>query len=139
MLVLLLAVGPLKAHAVFACEIMDVVSHDTCCCDEDETTARPDCSSSMCDASRTDPPDQQVPCCEHSATLSVDQDARQGLLTAKPADLWFDVDPPDQPVAIINACITPANDAMPAAMEFLLGVAHGPGTDTWLVTRRLRI
>jgi hypothetical protein len=131
---LLLAVGPLKAHAVYACEMMGVTMHDVCCCDEHEDPVNLD---------REVNPEQiapdATPCCEQSAALSVDEETRQGSPIVKPPDLPSDLDPPDVAYIVVNAAdIEPQYKARSAAYSAYAAPSR-PGSSTWLSTRRLRI
>lgn len=136
MLVLLLAVGPLKAHAVFACEMMDVAVHDTCCCDEHENVAQIGSDNVSYGASMAV---EHVPCCERSAALGIDEKARQNLPTVKPPELQFDTDPPDPLLAASDMHVAAVAFASRTATRLPVRIRQTSGSDTWLITRRLRI
>lgn len=132
LLLCLLAIGPLQAQVAFACAMMDTVVHDDCCCDDHG--AETDCLRAECGS----PPDaEQAPCCDLSVEIGVDQETRQHTPSFKPLDQRLDVDPPPALVAILD--IFPASQASaPAEHSFDQDVLR-TGSDTWLVTRRLRI
>ncbi len=131
---LLLAIGPLKAHAVYTCEMMGVSMHDICCCGEHQEPAHVghDVSPDLLAESSS-------PCCEQSAALSIDEETRQGSPIVKPPDLPSDLDPPDVMFAIIDVAV----DQIPLAVRSAERYSHlppwSPGSTIWLSTRRLRI
>ena len=125
LLVLILVIGPVQAQALFACEMMDRVPNENCCCDEysdlgDVVLAKSD------------------PCCEKSIELSVDHSGEQSPPTAKPLEVRSDVDPPQTlfvaahsnlNIQIIGRTVYPTS-----ANTF-----SENGSRTYLVTQRLRI
>jgi hypothetical protein len=132
LLLLVLAVGPLQAQTVFACAMMDTVMHDECCCDDHKTDD--DCAVSKCDSLES----SEVPCCERSVEVSVDQEAGQHAPLVKPPDIRSDVDPPPGLVTSFDALFPPQPFLAPRDFHFPT-VAAQSGSDTYLVTQRLRI
>lgn len=120
-----LIVGPLQAQSVFACAMMDEVMHECCCVGQ-----KPDHDSAV-DAN-TDP------CCEHSVTISIDEEARQNAPPVKPAEVRSDVDPPSCIVAPITEF-----DLLPQRVAFRVDLSPPDLcyslADTYLITQRLRI
>lgn len=133
LLLLLFVIGPLQAQSVFACSMVNVVMHDACCCvghSEDEDCADAECEGAL--------PVNASPCCERSVELSLDNDARLDAPVLKPVEVRSTV---DHPPAVITI-----------QYDFLLSLPHAlvpvfstspefsqSGTDTYLITQRLRI
>lgn len=133
LLLLIVAGGPLQAQAVFACAMMDRMVQDECCC-EDHEAAR-GCEDSDCGAA-LQPGDS--PCCEYSVEISADPDARHDGPISKPVELRSGVDPPQALIGAFDFSFTP--QALPTAACFHTASAARPGgSDTYLVTQRLRI
>lgn len=132
LLLLIVAVGPLQAQTVFACAMMDTVMQDECCC-EHHASAR-DCETGDCDAV----PESSTPCCEHSVDITADPDSRHDGSISKPVELRSDVDPPQFLISSFEASFTP--QAIPGTRDFHSAATAGHGgSDTYLVTQRLRI
>lgn len=133
LLLLLMAVGPLQAQTIFACAMMETVVQDPCCCNEhgavedDREPARDAVLGSGED-----------PCCERSVRIAVDQDAGQAAPVSKFAELCSDVDPPQPLVFSIDGFIPPQPNLKPGVSPLLPAPGHS-GSDTWLITQRLRI
>jgi len=136
---LLLAFGPLQATAAFACEMMETVVHEVCCCDEAaasraKSDSDQDCSDEMISA---------APCCEQSATLSVDAESLKATAGSKSGgkDLPspYDVDPPDP--GLVDMLAGPWLQSLrPSEVRsFIKPVPPDDGSTLWLTTRRLRI
>jgi hypothetical protein len=133
LLLLIVALGPLQAQTVFACAMMDRVMQDECCC-EHHASVR-DCEASECGAV---PDLSEKPCCEHSVDITADPDARHDGSISKPVELRSDVDPPHFLISSFEANFTP--QAIPATRGFhAAAAATRGGSDTYLVTQRLRI
>ncbi|HNP63579.1 MAG TPA: hypothetical protein PKH39_06545 [Woeseiaceae bacterium] len=123
-LILIVAVGPLQAQAVFACTMMDTVMEE-CCCDEHQVG----------DAATES---NQEPCCEQSVEVQVDEDARQDTQLLKPFEIRSDVDPPPAIVNSFNAIAALQEHSAPVVYR-QRPTANFSGTDTYLITQRLRI
>lgn len=133
LLLLLLAAGPLQAQTIYACAMMDAVVHDACCCEGPR--AEDDCGSPGCDATLESGED---PCCERSVEVIVDQEAGQDALTVKPTEVRSDVDPPPAIPFSSDALFPPSPIRTPGLVHRLSGTGQS-GSDTWLLTQRLRI
>lgn len=133
LLLCLLVIGPLQAQIAFACEVMDTVVHGDCCCYDPKVDT--DCLRAECGP----PADaEQVPCCEVSVDINLDQEARQHTPAFKPPDQRLDVDPPPALITTFDEQFLPARPAAPRARLFDRALLQ-TGSDTFLVTRRLRI
>lgn len=133
LLLLLLAAGPLQAQATYACAMMDTVVHDACCCEGPKV--EDDCGNPGCDATLES---GEGPCCERSVEVTVDQESGQDALTAKPTEVRSDVDPPPALVCSPDALFPPRPFPTRAFADRLAGTGQS-GSDTWLLTQRLRI
>jgi len=131
-LLLIVAVGPLRAQAVFACSMMDMVMEE-CCCD-DYRIGRESVDSD-CDTAAGG---GQEPCCEQSVQVQIDEKARQDTRIVKPPELRTDVDPP-QASAISSDLVAALQERSALVVYQPHSVPHYPGTDTYLITQRLRI
>lgn len=133
LLLCLLAVGPLQAQVAYACAMMDTVVHDECCCDD---------SASKADGLRaergTGAEGKRTPCCEVSVEITVDQETRQHTPTFKPPDQRHDFDLPPALVTTFNRPFLWSQRPTSYAHNFVRRLPDG-GSDTWLLTRRLRI
>ncbi len=133
MFLLLLAVGPLQAQAVFACAMMDMPVHQSCCCDDhraDDACGGSDGDSNLMPSKN--------PCCERTIQVSVDEDSKEDNPIAKPAEVRSDVDPPQ------TSAIPPVDFALLTQRPQLAAYTPPPpaslsGSRTYLVTQRLRI
>jgi len=130
LLLLLVLVGPLQAQTVFACPMMNVVMHDACCCAAH--SADEDCVDANCEGSL---PADASPCCDLSVELSFDKAEAPSL---KPIEFSSAVDPPPAFVVIqydfllsLPGAFVPAFSTFPQFSQ--------SGTDTYLITQRLRI
>jgi len=133
LILLILVIGPLHAQTMFACEMMGKVMLDECCCEV--LQALKDGVNSDC-ADVVD--DGKDPCCEQSVQVSVDQEARQDTPIVKPLQLPSDVDPPNTIVALFSMPVEPLLLACPGEIHSST-VAGQTGSDTYLITQRLRI
>ena len=133
LIVSVLVIGPLQAHVVFACEMMDMVVLDECCCEE--PAAHKDCVDSSSDATHQSSQDL---CCERSVGLSLDEDARQDTPIVTPVEVRSDVDPPQVTVASFDV-IDPSQRVAAHGVFQRLPIAGQSGSDTYLITQRLRI
>ena len=124
LLILLLVIGPVQAQTLFACEMMEEVILDTCCCDDHPDLA--DVSIAKSD-----------PCCEKRVELSVDHASDQTTPITKPVEVRSDVDPP---AMLIATQLNPPNQrADRAVFPSSANAAPENGSRTYLVTQRLRI
>ncbi len=123
LLVLMLVAGPLHAQTLFACAMMDEVMED-CCCDESEDRV----------ALET----KYVPCCEQSVELRFDLSSDEASVVIKPIEIRSDVDPP--PAIPLETIASLRIDRVVAIVPHrAIRCPQEPGTNTYLVTQRLRI
>ncbi len=133
LLLLVLIIGPLQAQTVFACAMMDTVMHNACCCDDHKVDE--DCVDSGCDAMLES---SEGPCCERSVEVSVDEDTRQSTPIVKSVEVRSDVDPPPAIVVSLDVIATPQLIAVRGVFK-PLPIPGQSGSDTYLITQRLRI
>jgi len=129
---LLLAIGPLQAQAVFACTVMDMPVHDNCCCDEhksDDSCGNADCHPNLKPG--------ENPCCERNLQVSVNEDVKEDTPVVKPAEVRSDVDPPPAIAVPFDTQIAPR--PLLALLHPIPPPAALPGSRTYLITQRLRI
>lgn len=131
-LILIVAAGPLHAQTVFACSMMDMVMEE-CCCDDHRIGKG--CIDSDCDAA-VGPSEE--PCCEQSVEVQVDEDAREDARIVKPLEIRSDVDPPHAIVASFDMIAAPQERSALVVYQ-PRPIARSSGTDTYLITQRLRI
>lgn len=123
LLVLMLVAGPLQAQTLFTCAMMDAVMED-CCCDEMDSRDALESTSE--------------PCCEKSVELRFDPASDETSVVIKPIEVRSDVDPP--PAIPLEAIVSlPVDRFVVIVPHCALRSAQDPGTDTYLVTQRLRI
>ncbi|MCH9670539.1 MAG: hypothetical protein K0U93_03730 [Gammaproteobacteria bacterium] len=123
-LILIVASGPLQAQTVFACSMMDMVMEECCCGDHIVGDATVEAN--------------EEPCCEQSVEIRVDEDARQDLCAVRPLEVGSDVDPPHAIVAPFDVVAVPQERS--AFVVYLPPlIVRSSGTDTYLITQRLRI
>ncbi len=133
LLLLILVVGPLQAQSVFACSMMDVVMQGDCCCaDHKPYQGRADSDCEWVVDTQTSP------CCEHSVVVSVDEEARQDTPIMTAAEVRTGVDPPPAIHSPIIEIGQPQQTSASRVDYFPYDVGHS-GSDTYLVTQRLRI
>lgn len=136
---LLLAFGPLQATAAFACEMMETVVHEVCCCDEAPASRAKGAADQDCD----DEMISAAPCCEQSATVGFNADSLKATPGAKSGSKDspspFDGDPPD--AGLVDMLAGPAQlpPRTPEVRSFIEPVHADDGSTLWLTTRRLRI
>jgi len=123
-LILIVGVGPLQAQAVFACSMMDTVMEECCCGDHLIGDAAVDSN--------------EEPCCEQSVEVQVDEDARQDTQLVKPFEIRSDVDPPPAIVNSFNVIAALQERSAPVVYQSR-PTANFSGTNTYLITQRLRI
>ena len=117
--------------------MMDTVILDDCCCDDHkpDQNAKDKCKKSHCD-SMLEPVDD--PCCERSIEVGIDQEAVQTVPLTTLTDLRADIDPPQTLASSFDA-VFPPNRCLIHGNSHYLPVAGQSGSDTYLVTQRLRI
>lgn len=125
LIALLLVLGPLNAHAVFACAMMGGVVLDNCCCDEHEP------ADMAVD-------DEHEPCCEKSIELRIDLESGERSHVTKPVEIRSDVDPPPAILFAADLVVNPYR-VIALYQPQALNTAHLSGTHTYLHTQRLRI
>ena len=129
LLALLLVIGPVHAQAVMACAAMDMDMYSGHGCDDHKKDS--DCLDSGHDIG-------DDPCCEHSVEFSIDEDTKQKTPIAKSAEIHPGVD-------LFQAIIASFYVIEPTRAAALLGpnqsfpTASRSGSDTYLITQRLRI
>ena len=131
LLLLIMAVGPLQAQSVLACAMMDTVVRHDCCCDDHKTDNHctdPDCESTFETA--------HDPCCERSVEVGIDQESAQNIPLVKLTESG--VDPPQSLVSSLDAQC-PIHPRLIHGDYRYLPVAGQSGSETYLVTQRLRI
>jgi hypothetical protein len=131
-LILIAVVGPLQAQTLFACSMMNRVM-DECCCDNHQTGE--DCVNSDCEAAVES---SEGRCCERSVEVNVDEDARQDTQIVKPQEIRTDVDPPQAMIVPLDVIAAPQERAV---LDIIRprSVVRYFGSDTYLITQRLRI
>lgn len=139
-LALLVAFGPLKATAAFACDMMETVVLEECCCDDAGTSRLSSNDNQDCDDEMTGT--APTPCCEQLTTVSVDAEDIKATPAqkagSKTAGSYFDFDPPDMALALPAGVMLPA--VSPGKVEVVFAGANlHDGSTLWLTTRRLRI
>lgn len=129
----LLAIGPLQAQAAYACAMMDAVVHHDCCCDDSV-----DESDHLRSERATSAEGERTPCCDVSVKITVDQETRQDTPVFKPSGERFDPDSGPALVATFDRSLLALRPPASYARLFARSLLSA-GSDTWLVTRRLRI
>jgi hypothetical protein len=133
LLALILVIGPVHAQAMMACAAMDMSMSSEHDCDDHKKTS--DCLDSGLDTTVDSVDD---PCCEPSVELSIDESTRQNTPIVKPAEIHPGVD-------LIQAIIASFYVIEPPRGAALLGSNQSfptpsrPGSNTYLITQRLRI
>lgn len=131
-LILIVAIGPLQAQIVYACSMMDSVMTE-CCCDHHRIGEEH--IGSDFDAA-AEPGEE--PCCEQSVEVQVDEDVRQDTQIVKPSELRSDVNPPQTIIISLSVIAAPQKPSAFVVYQSR-SCTHSPGTDTFLITHRLRI
>lgn len=122
---LILVLGPLNAQTVFACMMMGGVELETCCCDDREPA--------VIDFNGGD-----EPCCKQLVELRMEQPSDQKNPITKPVEVRSDVDPPL--AVMVASSVDPRPDrAFVTAYRMRNRLANNLGSQTYLITRRLRI
>jgi hypothetical protein len=122
-------VGPLQAQQGFACGMMDTTFYDDCCCDDHNNCADADCS----DAIST----EKSQCCEESIQLSFNNEANDEVKVIKSVEIRSNVDPPPEIVFAVGQLVEPIR--ITVASNQYLSPPCNPGSNTYLITKRLRI
>ncbi len=133
LLVLMLVIGSVHAEAVLTCAVMDMVMHDDCSCDDYKRDQ--DCVDSGFDATVDSGRDR---CCEISVEFNIVEDARQDKQIVRPARVRFDVDQPQSIVASFDVIEPRRALAIPRVIQSVPTPSRF-GSDTYLITQRLRI
>lgn len=129
---LAMTIGSLQPKTVFACTMMDMVTLYDCCCDDHKTDK--DCLDLSCDAQQES---SKKPCCEQSLEINISEETRQNSPILQSVEIRSDVDPP-QAIASSFEILAPSHVAAFAALHFQLTTGL-PGSNTYLITQRLRI
>jgi len=132
LLLLILAIGPLQAQSVFACAMMETVVHHDCCCDGHTTGDH--CTNSNCESTLEF---GDAPCCERAIEVGIDQEAGQNT-PVKSAEVRSGLDPPQALISSFDALFPPYPRLTLGVFRYL-PVAGQSGSETYLVTQRLRI
>ena len=133
LLAVMLVMGPMHAQIVFACAMMDMAVQGECdCCDHEN--GKP-CVDSDCDIAVDS---EDAPCCEQSVEFSFDGDAGQNTPSAKPAEIRADADRPQVIIASFDFIEPPRMVAARGVVQSLPTPGRF-GSDTYLITQRLRI
>jgi hypothetical protein len=122
---LMLIVGSVQADVSYLCGMMDMVSHDDCCCAD----------ASMDDMMAAD---SDTPCCEKSVALGIDVTTDQAQSQVKPIKFESDVDPPDNIAFAVENSPQIINRAAIISIQ-RTATSHTAGSATYLLTQRLRI
>jgi len=133
LLLLLLAIGPLQAQSVFACAMMDTVVHDGCCCEGHETDDY--CTNSNCESTLES---GDFPCCERAIEVGIDPEAGQNTPPVKSTEVSSGLDPPQALISSFDA-LFPPHPRLIHGVFHCRPVAGQTGSETYLVTQRLRI
>ncbi len=128
--VFMLVAGSMHAQMAFACNALDEIFYDQCCCDAHETCADSDCDEAF--------ETNNEPCCQTSVALVVEDESDRSFATIKPVEIRSDVDPPPAIVSALNV-YEPAYRFPTFVGSQLTGSTHRPASNTYLITRRLRI
>jgi hypothetical protein len=132
LLLFLLAIGPLQAQSVFACAMMETVVHHDCCCDGHTTGDH--CTNSNCESTLES---GDAPCCERAIEVGIDREAGQNT-PVKSAEVRSGLDPPQALISSFDA-LFPPHPRLTLGVFHYLPVAGQSGSETYLVTQRLRI
>lgn len=126
-----LVAGSLQAQTLYACEMMDMVMHDQCCCDDHQ-----DCADANCDDSVSV---GHNPCCERTVEVTNNAEAQQVVLPAgQKAENKSDVDPPSLAIMAAEILFSP-HIGSPSFVFHIPKHASISGSTTYLITQRLRI
>ena len=122
---LMLIMGSVQADVSYFCGMMDMVIHDDCCCAD----------AGMDDMMAAD---SDQPCCEKSVALSIDAATDQAQSQTKPIKFESDVDPPDNIAFAVENSPQIINRAAIISIQ-RIATSHTGGSETYLLTQRLRI
>lgn len=128
-LIILLLVGPLQAQQIFQCNMMDATFYDDCCCDDHNN-----CADSDCDEEAVT---NEIPCCDTSIELSLNDEAVDISKAIKSLEFRTGIDPPAQIILQQNNLFQ-LNYAL-VFQTYPKVLIHPSGSDTYLITQRLRI
>ncbi len=130
LLALTVLTGFLQVQTVYACEMMDQVFLNECCCGDKQPCADLDCGDLLSSG--------QQNCCEISVEINTNPDEAQAVILEAPYQVRSDVDPPGA-----NSTIIPDTpEFYTSATTYDWPVARTfPTTaqQTYLLTQRLRI
>jgi hypothetical protein len=130
-LTFLLLSGTFQTRTVYACAMMDMAMHDQCCCDDHGNCAASDCGDALI------PNDS--PCCERSVELTNNLDIQQAVpLSGQRVEISSDVDPPEATFITDDFLSVTRVFTSPIIFPATISAARS-GSDTYLITQRLRI
>jgi len=129
LLLLFLVVGPLQAQTVFACLTMDMVMNNADNCKTNQDCVYMDFDD-MLDLN-------QSPCFEQTIVLSFNQDLQKNVPIINSV-VESDVDPP-QVMDITLDLIFPPQTVLAFVVFPRINFSGQPGSNTYLITQRLRI
>lgn len=133
LLLVILVAGPLQAQSVFACSLMDEVKRGDCCCIGHSLDEH--CPDAKCDAAFNA---DAEPCCERSVEVSIREDARQNTPVVNSVEVRAEMDPPPT-IAPSPDELFPPQSAVAICVDFPRSALRQSGSDTYLLTQRLRI
>ena len=122
-----LIVGPLQAHTVFHCAMMDEVMLECCCIASASNEDGEEALDSKDDL-----------CCERLLAIAYDVEASQDTLIAKPAEVRSDVDPPSS-IAVNISEYDLLSWRAEQRGNYRSTKFSQSASKTYLVTQRLRI
>lgn len=128
-LIILLLVGPLQAQQVFQCDMMDAAFYDDCCCDDHNN-----CTDSDCDKVEDS---NKIPCCDEAVELSINDKTADISKAIKSLEFRTGIDPPAQIILKQNNLLQLSDTFTFQTYPKIL--IHHAGSDTYLITQRLRI
>jgi len=129
LLLIFLVVGPLQAQTVFACVTMDMVMNVVDSCKTNQDCVNMDFDDVL-DVS-------QSPCFEQSIVLSISQDLQQNI-PAINSVVESDIDPPQAIATTLNHVFPPQQFLVLVVLSHT-SFSGQSGSDTYLITQRLRI
>ncbi len=141
LLMLMLFVGPLHAQILYACteieksvdmamhNTQDMAKHSTNLCNAHQDCVNLDCEGAL--------DSNEGLCCEGSAALSINPDLQQNLPAINLVELESDVDPPQATVTTLSLFSPTQIFAIPVVSPRIN--SGQPGSNTYLITQRLRI
>ena len=129
LLLLFLVVGPLQAQTVFACLTMDMVMNNADNCKTNQDCVYMDFDD-MLDLN-------QSPCFEQTMVLSFNQDLQKNIPIINSV-VESDVDPP-QAISTILDLVFPPQIILAFVVSNRINFSGQSGSNTYLITQRLRI